>query len=132
MPLYLNHLAVYGTLRKGQKRGFLEKIPDCKYQCEHVIPGRLWDLGPFPGYSKEHQLGERVVVSLYRLPKRKSNKLKTIESLDHIEGYLYNRESVMCDGVEAYIYVVRDWVTENAIQITPTNPADWVEWKKKG
>lgn len=131
MPLYLNHITVYGSLRRGQSRDFLEKT-GCKYLGTYQISGRLWDLGDFPGYSKEHRGEEKVVVDLFKLPKNKTEKIKVLKTLDRVENFLYNRETIMCFGygVEAYIYTVRDWVMEGKEQITPSNPADWVEWVK--
>ena len=131
MAIYLNHLAVYGTLRKGQNRNFLEEA-GCRYLGNCTIYGQLWDLGPYPGYVKQRTPSEKVVVSVYRLPKKKYKKIKLLCTLDTIENYIYNRETVICDGIESYIYTVRDWALERATQITTEYAADWVEWKKKG
>jgi gamma-glutamylcyclotransferase (GGCT)/AIG2-like uncharacterized protein YtfP len=153
MPLYLNHLAVYGTLRKGQKRGFLEKV-GCEYVKQITVPGKLYDLGKFPGYidNKERGWGNKckgsVLCDLFKLPEKREHRIEIIKTLDEIENYLYNRTSQKQCYRKAgatnqtpykdryvnysfYIYTIRDWVTEGTTQITPGDPADWVEWKTK-
>ena len=88
-------LAVYGTLRRGGPANHL--LRGASYLGKDKIPGKLYNLGSFPGYRAEGD--GSVVVDLYKLPERFADMLGAI---DRYEGCypstpdqsLYNRRSV--------------------------------------
>lgn len=106
------HLFVYGTLRRraGHPMGVL--LRDAQFVGEGTVPGRLYDLGPYPGMLPGSQPRDRVRGEVYRL---QSPKLR-LGQLDHYEGcggaagdeYRRRRMTVrMDDGatVSAWLYV---------------------------
>jgi gamma-glutamylcyclotransferase (GGCT)/AIG2-like uncharacterized protein YtfP len=76
-------LFVYGTLRP------VVTIPMARWLtcvARHAgvarTPGRLYDLGPFPGFRRARRKGEWVVGDLYRLPTPRA----TLQILDRYEA----------------------------------------------
>lgn len=59
-------LFVYGSLRRGAgAHGRLRPVAQCLGEAS--IPGRLYDLGPYPAALPARRPGERVHGELYRL-----------------------------------------------------------------
>ena len=73
-----NIIAVYGTLRHGERANGLMK--GCKYLGTDTVKGTLHNLGAFPALKKSET--DTVVVDLYQFP----NQL-VLQGLDKYEGY---------------------------------------------
>lgn len=82
------YLFVYGTLLQGfENAHFLASPHKARFWGYGTIPGRLYDLGPFPGYhlpaSTPESQPERVKGEIYQI----LDPEVVFETLDLIEGY---------------------------------------------
>jgi gamma-glutamylcyclotransferase (GGCT)/AIG2-like uncharacterized protein YtfP len=107
----INHLFVYGILRRdfeGKRHPFLS---DCDSLGEAYFSGKLYDLGAFPGAVPSDDLNDRVKGEVYRLHQPEA----VLAKLDEYEGAigadpLYRRELVdiiLENGkiIKAWVYV---------------------------
>ncbi len=103
------HLFVYGTLRRGSRNEFAQHLSD---QAEFVgnarMPGRLYNLGRFPGVVASDRPGEFVAGEVFRL----KNPVKTLAALDEYEGAEFERviAEVQSDSgahQKAWVYLYR-------------------------
>ncbi len=79
----VRHLFVYGTLRRQSKHPqarWLEKV--ATYKGTATLPGRLVDLGEYPGLLPAEAPGEVVPGDLYEVPADAA----VLEVLDRYEG----------------------------------------------
>jgi gamma-glutamylcyclotransferase (GGCT)/AIG2-like uncharacterized protein YtfP len=84
------YLFVYGTLRPGSAHlmaGFL--AARARHLGPARAPGRLYDLGPYPGMVGPAADGDWVRGDLYELPQAQA----TLVALDRYEGYSVGREA---------------------------------------
>ena len=90
MPVHhVSHIAVYGTLRPGQRAGeIMSSLDNVAYVSPCVIPGRIYNLGTFPGLKEEDGT---VVGDLFSVSTNTS-MINALALLDRYEGYLEGRE----------------------------------------
>lgn len=86
-------LFVYGTLRPGAG-GRMARLLARRAEAAGpaVLPGRLLDLGGFPGVVPPAGPGDRVRGDLYRVPPEDGGAL--LRRLDAYEGSDYERRTV--------------------------------------
>jgi gamma-glutamylcyclotransferase (GGCT)/AIG2-like uncharacterized protein YtfP len=126
MPPESEMLFVYGTLRRGFPLHRHLHEAAVEFIGEGSIPGRLYDLGEYPGAVAAASPGEEVHGELYRL----SDPAQQLAALDQVEEYdaarpensLFLRERVdvrasIGSVVKAWTYLLRD---------KPSN-ARWIE-----
>ena len=105
------YIAVYGTLRPMERAGeMMANLPDIFHVTDCVIPGRIYNLGAYPGLKEEEGevLGDLFTVS------NPASLAKALAVLDRYEGYqegsdnnLYIRKSVKLifpATVKAWVY----------------------------
>jgi gamma-glutamylcyclotransferase (GGCT)/AIG2-like uncharacterized protein YtfP len=109
-------LFVYGTLRPGLPAA--ARAPHSRALCSHglaTLPGRLFDLGDYPGAVLDAAAATRVVGEIAHLDLR----VATLDALDRYEGFdplrpercLFRRErwraSALAAGepIECWVYV---------------------------
>ncbi len=98
-------LFAYGTLRRGAPMpGLIEGRATWVGPAD--APGRLVDLGAFPGLVAPHSRADRVVGDLFALEAEYAAAL--LDALDRYEGASFRRESATVHGphgeVEAWLY----------------------------
>lgn len=107
-------LFVYGTLRsEGDLPMYQEIMRHADYAGEAMVPGRLYDLGPYPALvpAAEEGSGYNVVGELYRLhPDYREEMLQRLDVYEGVPDQLYRREqwtALREDGheVAAWVYV---------------------------
>lgn len=76
-------LFVYGTLRKGRRNHRVLKRLRGRFLGEGSVAGTLYDLGSYPGASKEAGLPPGVQGEIYLLP----NPARALTVLDKLEGF---------------------------------------------
>jgi gamma-glutamylcyclotransferase (GGCT)/AIG2-like uncharacterized protein YtfP len=114
-PMPTRFLFVYGTLRsEGDRRMYHAFSRHADYVGKAMVPGRLYDLGPYPALVSVDE-GEpaeyHVVGELYRLhPDRWADVLARLDAYEGVEAGLYRREqwtALRDDGLEvpAWVYV---------------------------
>lgn len=102
MPL--DHLFVYGTLRRGSKNKFATLLAE---RAEFVGParvrGRLYDLGEYPGARQELESEGWISGEVYRF-----SDPELLKSLDGYEGPEFDRHQTTAQaengGVDCWIY----------------------------
>lgn len=127
--------AVYGTLRKGQGIDLAHMLErdniEYTFLGEARIPGRMYDLGPFPCLVREtdEDKATTVVVEVFEV-KDPIKARRVLATLDMIEGYPghYDRELVDTDHGQAYVYVYRDkpYMYESIVA-----DGDWTAHRKR-
>jgi len=101
-------LFVYGTLRRGSNNKFARLLEDrAQFLGAARVPGRLYDLGPYPGAVASNQPDDRVHGELHRL-----TDPQLLPLLDDYEGAEFERASVAAqtengERVECWIYWYR-------------------------
>ncbi len=80
-----DHLFVYGTLRKSiapskDIRHLLRH--EAEFQGVATVPGRLYDIGSYPGLILSENLDETVTGELYKI----KNKRVVLNTFDQYEG----------------------------------------------
>jgi len=80
------HLFVYGTLRRALNRTAYRKIiaPNSTYAGRATCPGRLYDLGSYPGLVTPRHGNEHVTGEVYRL--HDDRRDEALALLDRFEG----------------------------------------------
>lgn len=102
-----NRLFVYGTLKRGFSNPWARRLwARARYEGEATLPGRLYDLGPYPAFVEDGSptLVHGEVAELA--------DAGVLEQLDRYEGSQYVRvlrRVRMHDGQEreAWVYVYR-------------------------
>lgn len=86
MPEAPHHLFVYGTLRRALDRAAYRKLlaPRTTYVGPATCPGRLYDLGSYPGLVAPRHESERVRGEVHRL--HADQRDQTLTLLDRYEG----------------------------------------------
>jgi gamma-glutamylcyclotransferase (GGCT)/AIG2-like uncharacterized protein YtfP len=102
-------LFVYGTLRRGSRNKFARLLQSqAEFAGNARIPGRLLDLGRFPGAIATDQTGETVFGEIYRL----EDPEKLLATLDEYEGPEFERVMVKAQlnsgrKRKAWVYLYR-------------------------
>ena len=77
------HLFVYGTLRRMSQHPMARFLAErASFVSEGTVPGKLYNLGRFPGMTEPAALADRVVGDVFHL----GDGDDTIEELDRYEG----------------------------------------------
>lgn len=131
------YLFVYGTLRRGF-RGRMARWLSARgrYIGRAILPGRLYDIGRYPGFVPGTDAGgETVVGDLYLLP----HPAPLLRKLDAFEGigsgqsrpyeYIRRRLPVRCEGdspVEAWVYLYN-----RSLAVRPLIPGgDYLKYRR--
>jgi len=79
----VRHLFVYGTLRRGSNVPQAAWLAaQARYKGQASLPGRLLDLGDYPGLLPAQSPEEKVYGDLFELPEGQ----EVLEALDRYEG----------------------------------------------
>jgi gamma-glutamylcyclotransferase (GGCT)/AIG2-like uncharacterized protein YtfP len=110
-------LFVYGTLRRGCRNHKVLRKSHGRFLAEGQIGGTLFDMGEFPGATRDGRTAARVWGEVYSLP-NPGRALKLLDKLeafdaDSPESSLFLREITtvtLADGrrVQAWIYWLRE------------------------
>lgn len=101
-------LFAYGTLKRGCSNPWSRRLwSRASFAGGASLPGRLYDLGPYPAYVEDHDAGARVHGEVAEL-----EDAGILEELDRYEGAEYERllrRVRLEDGGEreAWVYVYR-------------------------
>lgn len=107
-PQVTQCLFVYGTLKRGFSNPWSRRLwSHARFAGEASLPGRLYDLGPFPAFVEDASSGTLVHGEVAEL-----SDPGLLAQLDHYEGAQYARllrRARMHDGREreAWVYVWR-------------------------
>jgi len=115
-PIMLNHLFVYGTLRRandGSLHPYLRG--DGEFLAKATVPGSLYDLGSYPGWVRDFDHSQvEVLGEVYRLlhPQHTLLLLDAYEECTpcHPQPHEYERctESVhLTDGTDLEVWIYR-------------------------
>lgn len=124
-----NQIAVYGTLRKGQRAE--EFMDGLEYKGQSKLKGAtLYKVGWFPGIKLAGN-DSSVVVDVFDIPEEK--RAEKLSFLDGYEGYdpnrpersLFIRKEIILDGQATFIYEYNQDV--NSKTVIPTG--DWLDAK---
>lgn len=109
-------VAVYGTLRPGS-------FPVV------VIPGRIYDLGSYPGLVLDGSVSPGVSVEIIEVDDRKLGQLDRYEGYDsnRPETSLYLREEVDFGNGPFFVYTYNDTMNSRP----EVKSGDWLEYTKK-
>jgi gamma-glutamylcyclotransferase (GGCT)/AIG2-like uncharacterized protein YtfP len=96
----VDRLFVYGTLRRGSENQFARLLAE-RGQCigEARVPGRLYDLGSYPGAKPSDQPNEWIVGEVFHL----DEPAAVLGALDEYEGPEFER--AILDTFWIYWYV---------------------------
>jgi gamma-glutamylcyclotransferase (GGCT)/AIG2-like uncharacterized protein YtfP len=103
------HVFVYGTLRRDSNNKFARLLESqARFLGFASMPGRLLDLGRFPGAVASEQAGEKVYGEIYHL----DGAEKLLPVLDEYEGPEFERVIVEAyiesgDKRKAWVYLYR-------------------------
>jgi gamma-glutamylcyclotransferase (GGCT)/AIG2-like uncharacterized protein YtfP len=96
----LPHLFVYGTLRRGSNNKFARLLAkQGHFVSEARVPGRLYDLGRYPGAVASDQPDQWIHGEVFSV----DNALLT--ALDEYEGAEFERAMAPTIGCWIYWYV---------------------------
>ncbi|WP_424194862.1 gamma-glutamylcyclotransferase family protein [Ampullimonas aquatilis] len=132
---------VYGTLRRGQANDITQlrmaNLPPAEFVTQIQLPGALFDLGWYPGYSDDpaymDEAAQAVTVEVYRVPAALIVKLDEIEEInDSADSEYFKRWiSLELDGHtrSCLLYQINPNRLGNGVLISS---GDWVSyWAKK-
>jgi gamma-glutamylcyclotransferase (GGCT)/AIG2-like uncharacterized protein YtfP len=108
------YLLVYGTLRRGFDNPHSRYLAEnARWRGEARVPGRLYDLGRYPGLRRARRAGDWVTGDLYRLPESPA----LLAALDEYEGSDFRRRPVIAHSggrgtVKAWVYMYQPGVSE--------------------
>lgn len=107
---------MYGTLLSGFKNSFARMLrQEARLEGIATVPGKLYDLGSYPGLVLAEAGAHQVVGEVYELSSRAERILR---NLDYYEGAEYERvvaEARSADWVQAvWIYHYLGPVTEKS------------------
>jgi gamma-glutamylcyclotransferase (GGCT)/AIG2-like uncharacterized protein YtfP len=131
------HLFLYGTLLPGLARPPLDAlVARLRPLGPATIPGRLYDLGPYPGLVPDPSAASRVCGELFALP----DDPALLAALDDYEGDprddgadgLFRRVEVLAtlaDGraVPCWVYAYNGGVG----RAVPISYGDYREWRRR-
>ena len=114
-------VAVYGTLLRGFENHERAGMGEFTFRGECVIPGQLYDLGPYPGLKFDDE-GE-VGGELYAVPPDALTRLDRFEGATGPDPLYVRRARQLLDpSVEA-------WVYEYAGDVEETNRVESGDWR---
>jgi gamma-glutamylcyclotransferase (GGCT)/AIG2-like uncharacterized protein YtfP len=134
-----NRLFVYGTLRNDPSHGMNAVLAQrSTYVGNGWAPGKLYDLGAYPGLVPSDQAEEFVVGEIYSL--HPNHVAEAWRLLDEYEGcgeadpepHEYRRRLIpirLADGqeVHAWTYILRE-LPKSAIEVPG---GDYLTWRRK-
>lgn len=100
-----DHLFVYGTLRRGSNNKFARLLAERgQFVSTARVPGRLYDLGQYPGAVRPNAADQWVQGEIHR-----AGSPQLLATLDEYEGEDFERAPVIAqldDGgaVDCWIY----------------------------
>jgi gamma-glutamylcyclotransferase (GGCT)/AIG2-like uncharacterized protein YtfP len=118
------HLFVYGTLRDGFAGPMARRLKEaCGEPVSARVPGRIFDLGDYPGMVAAESPEDRVRGDVFTLPDDPAELLAELDEYEDVAGGLYARVELpaeLADGgslsVYAYLYKTRpvsvSWIPE--------------------
>ena len=128
--MVIRHLFLYGTLLPELAPDVVkEYVARLQYRGTANVPGRLYDLGPFPGAVLDPRASTKVYGRLFELP----DDPALLQALDHYEGdRIFTRVpaevSVVGHGlVPAWIYVYN----QDLDQATLIEHGDYLRWREE-
>jgi gamma-glutamylcyclotransferase (GGCT)/AIG2-like uncharacterized protein YtfP len=131
------HIFVYGTLLPGlAPAGLWEPVRLCAPVGRGSLPGRLYDLGPYPAAVPDTSAPGRVAGMVYRLPDRTDvlGALDAYEGCDaaDLSGSLFVRrwlEVALDDGgrVSCWVYVYN----RDPGPAPPIPDGDYLTWRAR-
>lgn len=86
-------LFVYGTLRRSQTGDPHALLREARFLSFASMPGRLYDLGSYPGAYRDSGTRRRVFGELYQLPAETTTR--ALWALDRYEGPEFVRQRVL-------------------------------------
>lgn len=112
-PGAVMHLFVYGTLRTDYPQATPYRqmlVQACGEPVPATVPGRLYDLGDYPGLTPAENDAETVHGQLFSLSADASSLLRDLDLYEDVPGGLYDRvvlPATLPDRaqVPAYTYV---------------------------
>jgi gamma-glutamylcyclotransferase (GGCT)/AIG2-like uncharacterized protein YtfP len=97
---FLSHLFVYGTLRRGSENQFARLLAERGHFVGVArVPGRLYDLGRYPGAMPSNQPNEWIHGEVF------SVDAELLAALDEYEGPEFERAIVPAIGCWIYWYI---------------------------
>jgi gamma-glutamylcyclotransferase (GGCT)/AIG2-like uncharacterized protein YtfP len=98
----LNHLFVYGTLRRGSDNKFARLLAErARFVGTARVQGQLFDFGQYPGARRADQASETVLGEIFYL----EDPGAILAALDAYEGAEFERAMVTTGGLVAcWIY----------------------------
>ena len=139
MPPEDRHVFVYGTLCRGEQRDINKLNPRPEFIGEACVPGRLYDLGSYPGIV----LGGRGEVrgEVYRISAELESLLDEIEEVWPQQTGEYAKREVPVEvkragnhdrhtrSMPCLVYEIAASHTEGKVVIEDGN---WVQYRKLG
>ena len=135
----IDHLFVYGTLRRGFGHAMHHVLTASADPAGHAVaPGTLFDLGPYPGLWLGDRPDPGVHGELYRL--RPDRAAETLDRLDEYEGVraaevdgcLYRRAAIDVRqdrrAVTAWVYLLTAVPTRSVL----IPGGDYLAWITSG
>jgi gamma-glutamylcyclotransferase (GGCT)/AIG2-like uncharacterized protein YtfP len=117
-------VAVYGTLRKGQRNNLL--LNTSIFLGEDIIKEsfEMYDLGHYPGVIIGNN---NITVEVYDINEQ------ILKRLDYLEGYIENNKTNLYDRIkintkfgEAYIYIYKD--SDRIKQFKTIKSGDYIKY----
>lgn len=112
-----NLVFVYGTLRREGSNP-IEQFADAEFVGNATVPGRIYDLGWYPGFrfTSDYNDTSEVIGEVYKVDQL------GLERLDAYEGapYLYQRKNTLArlesgEDVPVFIYEFNDIPAETQL-----------------
>jgi gamma-glutamylcyclotransferase (GGCT)/AIG2-like uncharacterized protein YtfP len=105
-------LFVYGTLKRRSRHPMAKRLAEsASFVGEATIPGRLYNLGRFPGLKEPRTVEDRVHGDLYDLGDNADAVLREMDAYENAESppptpYQRERATVrLADGRELLVWV---------------------------
>lgn len=111
----VNALFVYGTLRSNFRNPLARRLLDtCGAPEPATMPGRLLDLGTYPGLVESQDTGETVHGEVYHLTAEHADLLAELDEYEDVPGGLYARKvlnATLANGMtiptHTYVYLMQ-------------------------
>lgn len=113
MQAGVDSLFVYGTLRSDFPGPFARRLREaCGKPVMGRVPGRIFDLGEYPGMIESDRGGDLVLGEVYRLPADSEELLAELDEYEDVPGGLYVRRVLTAELVDGgqlpvYAYIHR-------------------------
>ena len=127
---YIRYVFFYGSLRRGQK-GYIELELDkyLRYYAEDRVPGKLYDLGEYPGMKPaKAAVPTAIKGELYWI-----NDERVLPVLDEFERYVHRGKSLyLRKTVTTMKHMLRAWAylyNGQASQKRLIESGDWIGYK---